>query len=121
MTNVRYTVIHHVEIHMLSPVHDAMVRLKSGTTAEASKPTIFDFSRSRFSWISISMMNFHQNVSTFKNLSCTTTPVPPAIRNISSENHPVLHPEPPLLVLFMQKGPLGQIKFMPIALSSRLI
>jgi hypothetical protein len=85
MASVRYTVIHHVEIHMLSPVHDAMVRLNSETTAEASKPTIFDSSRSRFSWISISMMKYHQNVPTFKNLSCTTTPGPPKrIRTISA-------------------------------------
>jgi hypothetical protein len=103
MASVRYTVIHNVKSHMLSPVQDAMVSFESETTAEPSKPTIFELPRSRFSWISISMMNFCQNASTSNNLSCSTTPVPPEIRNIKSENYPLGQTKQTLCCL--QDGP----------------
>ncbi|XP_068976737.1 protein sprint isoform X6 [Bombus flavifrons] len=80
-------VVHNVESNVLSPVQDTKVSFESKTMAETSKSTMVELSRTRFSSVSTSMMNFHQNVSTFNNLSCTTSPVLPEIRNIIAENH----------------------------------
>ncbi|XP_043508470.1 protein sprint [Frieseomelitta varia] len=80
-------VVHNVESNVLSPVQDTKVRFESKTTAETSKSTVIELSRTRFSSVSTSMTNFHQNVSTFNNLSCTTSPVLPEIRNIITETH----------------------------------
>ncbi|CAD1475719.1 unnamed protein product [Heterotrigona itama] len=80
-------VVHNVESNVLSPVQDTKVSFESKTTAETSKSTVVELSRTRFSSVSTSMTNFHQNVSTFNNLSCTTSPVLPEIRNIITENH----------------------------------
>ncbi|XP_012239460.1 protein sprint isoform X1 [Bombus impatiens] len=82
-------VVHNVESNVLSPVQDTKVSFESKTMAETSKSTMVELSRTRFSSVSTSMMNFHQNVSTFNNLSCTTSPVLPEIRNIIAENHSV--------------------------------
>ena len=76
-----------MESNVLSPVQDTKVSFESKTTAETSKSTVIELSRTRFSSVSTSMTNFHQNVSTFNNLSCTTSPVLPEIRNIITENH----------------------------------
>ncbi|XP_076395547.1 src homology 2 domain-containing protein sprint isoform X2 [Megachile rotundata] len=81
-------VVHNVESNVLSPVQDTRISFES-KNAETSKSTVIELSRTRFSSVSTSTSNFHQNVSTFNNLSCTTSPVLPEIRNIIAENHSV--------------------------------
>ncbi|XP_031840841.1 src homology 2 domain-containing protein sprint isoform X7 [Nomia melanderi] len=80
-------VVHNVESNVLSPVQDAKIGFESKNMAETSKSTIVELSRTRFSSMNVATSNFHQNVSTFNNLSCTNSPVLPEIRNIISENH----------------------------------
>ncbi|XP_076683210.1 src homology 2 domain-containing protein sprint isoform X6 [Andrena cerasifolii] len=80
-------VVHNVENNVLSPVQDTKVSFEAKTVAETSKSTIVELSRTRFS--SVNATNFHQNVSTFNNLSCTNSPVLPEIRNIIGENHTI--------------------------------
>ncbi|CAK9827769.1 Protein sprint [Anthophora retusa] len=79
-------VVHNVESNVLSPVQDTKVNFET-KTADTSKSTVVELSRTRFTSVSTSTSNFHQNVSTFNNLSCTTSPVLPEIRNIIAENH----------------------------------
>ncbi|XP_043789708.1 protein sprint isoform X9 [Apis laboriosa] len=80
-------VVHNVESNVLSPVQDTKVSFEAKSIAETSKSTVVELSRSKFSSVTTSISNFHQNVSTFNNFSCTTSPVLPEIRNIIAENH----------------------------------
>lgn len=80
-------VVHNVENNVLSPVQDNKVGFDAKNAAEASKRTMVELSRARFSSVSTMTTNFHQNVSMFNNLSCATSPVLPEIRNIIAENH----------------------------------
>ncbi|XP_012345430.1 protein sprint isoform X1 [Apis florea] len=78
-------VVHNVESNVLSPVQDTKVSFESKSVAETSKSTVVELSRTKFS--SVTTSNFHQNVSTFNNFCCATSPVLPEIRNIVAENH----------------------------------
>ncbi|XP_076282904.1 src homology 2 domain-containing protein sprint isoform X1 [Lasioglossum baleicum] len=92
-------VVHNVENNVLSPVQDAKINFESKSIAETSKSTIVELSRTRFASMNTAITNFHQNVSTFNNLSCTNSPVLPEIRNIVAENHTIAQnvktPPPP--------------------------
>lgn len=98
-------VVHNVESNVLSPVQDTrIISFDAKNSAETSKSTIIESSRSRF----------HQNVSTFNNLSCTTSPVLPEIRNIIAENHSVgqnVKTPPPPPPRWAKPG-IGQNNFM---------
>lgn len=74
-----------MESNVLSPVQDTKVSFESKSVAETSKSTVVELSRTKFS--SVTTPNFHQNVSTFNNFCCATSPVLPEIRNIVAENH----------------------------------
>ncbi|XP_076659341.1 src homology 2 domain-containing protein sprint isoform X2 [Halictus rubicundus] len=93
-------VVHNVENNVLSPAQDSKINFESKSTAETSKSTIVELSRTtRFASMNTATTNFHQNVSTFNNLSCTNSPVLPEIRNIIGENHAIAQnvktPPPP--------------------------
>ncbi|KAG7197349.1 hypothetical protein KM043_018456 [Ampulex compressa] len=85
-------VVHNVESNVLSPVQDAKTSFElSRCIVETPKSsTLVEFSRSsKFSSVSTSTSNFHQNISNFNNLSCTNSPVLPEIRNIIADNQSI--------------------------------
>lgn len=70
-------IVHNVESNVLSPTQDTKGNFESTRNIlETPKTTIVEFSRSsKFTSISTSTSNFHQNISNFNNPSCTNSPI----------------------------------------------
>ncbi|XP_066583942.1 protein sprint isoform X2 [Prorops nasuta] len=94
-------VVHNVESNVLSPMQDTKTSFDlSKNLVETPRTAILEFSRTnKFSSVTTTTSNFHQNISNFNNLSRTNSPIIPEIKSIMSENHNVLQnvktPPPP--------------------------